>query len=462
MRVFLDALNSNIVVLERNGTVSFANRAMHEWCGLKDGDMVGRSCGELVRKCPFLSEEALCPRDEVFSRGLPVTRRHAFTDPEGWPRVIEVEAIPLKNGGGDVLRMMEVIRDVTEPLRVEDLLERSAEGMTVLNEVSSVFLSSRGFDDSLQKALSLIGDYYSADFLQVAVPDDSGCRFEVVAGHGWQRSGPEEGSFEISNDFMEGHCFLEKCPAIVTDYGAKDAFRRTPRYEEHGVLSGISVPMVADDRVLGVLSILYRRPRAIDTAELWYLNVVANALAVYIQKERSLQKVEESEGFLHSILEAIGEGVVVVDRELNVISANKAFLDMAGMTLDDVQGKRCYKVSHGRDVPCYEAGEVCTVRGVFETGRRVSALHTHVTKEGGQIFVQTHAYPITDNAGRVMAAVETIADVTERVKLEKDLEKRVKELEEFYEMAVGRELRMIELKDEIAKLREELMEKGSR
>ena len=37
-----------------------------------------------------------------------------------------------------------------------------------------------------------------------------------------------------------------------------------------------------------------------------------------------------------------------------------------------------------------------------------------------------------------------------------ELAKRVKELEDFYDMAVGRELRMVDLKDEIESLREEL------
>lgn len=41
-------------------------------------------------------------------------------------------------------------------------------------------------------------------------------------------------------------------------------------------------------------------------------------------------------------------------------------------------------------------------------------------------------------------------------KREEELEKRVQELEDFYDMAVGRELRMIELKDEIKELKEEL------
>jgi hypothetical protein len=54
-------------------------------------------------------------------------------------------------------------------------------------------------------------------------------------------------------------------------------------------------------------------------------------------------------------------------------------------------------------------------------------------------------------------------NITERKKAEKSLKssekeliKRVKELEEFYKMAVGRELRMKQLKNEIKKLTEEL------
>jgi PAS domain S-box-containing protein len=49
-------------------------------------------------------------------------------------------------------------------------------------------------------------------------------------------------------------------------------------------------------------------------------------------------------------------------------------------------------------------------------------------------------------------------DITERKQAEKEVQKRIKELEEFYDMAVGRELKNIELKKEIKKLKEELEE----
>ncbi len=49
-------------------------------------------------------------------------------------------------------------------------------------------------------------------------------------------------------------------------------------------------------------------------------------------------------------------------------------------------------------------------------------------------------------------------DVTESKRLERELEDKVQELQEFYDMAVGRELRMIELREEMDKLKLELGE----
>jgi hypothetical protein len=56
-----------------------------------------------------------------------------------------------------------------------------------------------------------------------------------------------------------------------------------------------------------------------------------------------------------------------------------------------------------------------------------------------------------------MAAVFPFIIVPEKIlRSEDELKKRVKELEDFYNMSVGRELKMIELKNEIESLKEEL------
>jgi DNA-binding NtrC family response regulator len=56
----------------------------------------------------------------------------------------------------------------------------------------------------------------------------------------------------------------------------------------------------------------------------------------------------------------------------------------------------------------------------------------------------------------LIARIKQVKMCEELKKHEQELKKKVKELEEFYNIAVGRELRMKELKEEIEELKEEL------
>jgi len=456
MEEILNSLSACVLIVDKDQTVSFANTAMLEKCNLGPEDVIGKRCADIASCCPELHGPDLCPYEAVFGEGRAVNRRFERHTSEGWRKVFNLKASPMFNGDGRVSRMMTLIEDVTEKEEVENLLERSAEGLTILYELSNVFLTSVGIKKTLETALELVSEFYKADCTVIFAPSSEGEHLEFIAGTGWEDNDGETLGIVPEKNSLAGYALLERCPAIVTDFEGDDRFTMPPIFRKYGVQSGISVPMVAGDRIFGVLCILYKGQKMTDTSELWYLNVIANSLAVYLEKERSLERLEESESYLNSVLEGIGEGVVVIDRDMKIISANKSYLEGVKMAAEEVRGRYCYEISHNSSKPCYENGEDCTVKEVFETGQHHSALHTHHTSDRRLIHVLTNGYPIRDVSGNIVAAVETVADVTERVNLERDLEKRVKELEEFYDMAVGRELRMIELKEEIAELREEL------
>lgn len=69
-------------------------------------------------------------------------------------------------------------------------------------------------------------------------------------------------------------------------------------------------------------------------------------------------------------------------------------------------------------------------------------------------------YVLKDKLKRLVPSVNrALREVEERIarkQAEEQLKKRLKELEEFYEIAVNRELKMVELKEEIERLKEEL------
>ena len=78
----------------------------------------------------------------------------------------------------------------------------------------------------------------------------------------------------------------------------------------------------------------------------------------------------------------------------------------------------------------------------------------HVTKEGRRIPVEISSL-LFDIEGR--PTVLSIArDITERKKAEKELKQKLEELEKMNRLMVGRELKMIELKEQIKELEEKI------
>jgi len=150
---------------------------------------------------------------------------------------------------------------------------------------------------------------------------------------------------------------------------------------------------------------------------------------------RLQEESAQSLAFLSSVLEGIGEGVVVVDRDYCILSANKGYLNQVGNANERVVGKHCYEVSHHFDFPCAGNGHDCPVRVVFETGRPETVMHVHYDQGGREIYVECHAYPIHDSSGQVIRAIETLNDVTERVRLEWKLKESEEKYRDLYDNA---------------------------
>ncbi len=157
------------------------------------------------------------------------------------------------------------------------------------------------------------------------------------------------------------------------------------------------------------------------------------------------------------ILDATPDALVLLSRDLKVIWSNEVAAKNMNMSVNDFIGQHCYRVRHGRSDPC----EICPVLECYTT-------HTPKIVEAktpdGRIW-ELHVYPIIGDKGEVKGVIEAAHNITERKRAEdalkqnrKEILERVNELEEFYNLAVGRELRMVELKNEIEKLKEELKE----
>jgi len=138
------------------------------------------------------------------------------------------------------------------------------------------------------------------------------------------------------------------------------------------------------------------------------------------ERKQAEEKVRQSEQFIRGILDTVDEGFIVIDRDYRILTANKAYCGQAGLPCDEVIGRHCFEISHRTNRPCYDEGEECAVRLVFETGEPHAALHRHTDREGRVLYVETKGFPIKDAAGNVTSVIETVNNITEKHLLEEE------------------------------------------
>jgi PAS domain S-box-containing protein len=138
------------------------------------------------------------------------------------------------------------------------------------------------------------------------------------------------------------------------------------------------------------------------------------------ERKQAEEKIKQSEEFIRNILNTVDEGFIVIDKEYRILTANKAYCSQVLLPCDAVIGKYCYAISHNAKRPCYEEGEECAVRHVFETGTAHTAVHRHVAHEGHVLYVETKGFPIKNAAGEVTSVIETINNITEKHLLEEE------------------------------------------
>jgi PAS domain S-box-containing protein len=159
-------------------------------------------------------------------------------------------------------------------------------------------------------------------------------------------------------------------------------------------------------------------PKREPGGRIWGLRGTAQNITERKQAEETLR---EREALIRSILDSVDEGFIVVDRQLRILSANRAFCGQVKSPSERVIGSRCHEVTHHSPRPCSESGEDCPVLRTFESGAARVASHTHRDGSGAKRFVEVKSYPITDTSGKVTSVIETVSDVTERRQLEEQL-----------------------------------------
>lgn len=167
---------------------------------------------------------------------------------------------------------------------------------------------------------------------------------------------------------------------------------------------------------------------------------------IYVLRVKKVHRRQETrlKAALHSaetervraaaILESLGDAISLQDLDMKILYQNQAHIDLMGAHL----GEYCYAAYQGQDDVCNS----CHLAQSYLDGlTHKQVRHAH-TRQGPR-FTEIVSTPLRDASGRIVAGVESVRDVTDRKRVELEIERMNGELE-LRALALGEANRELE------------------
>ena len=139
--------------------------------------------------------------------------------------------------------------------------------------------------------------------------------------------------------------------------------------------------------------------------------------------------ISYEEQFLVRVFDSVTDPMAIYDREFRILRVNQALLDRFRLSLEKVINRYCYELFYDRKTMCKD----CHVEDVFEHGESQMLQKRISTPDGNERIFEVHSYPIKDEKGNTIQAIEHARDITER----KYFEEQLRTSKEFNEKIIN-------------------------
>ncbi len=150
--------------------------------------------------------------------------------------------------------------------------------------------------------------------------------------------------------------------------------------------------------------------------ELSVLGDTFNFMAANLQS--SMRDLEEEQIFLQAMVDAIPDGLRIIDEDFNMLLVNRTFREQTGCAAKYWVNEKCYTATQNLDSPCPSDLVNCSLKEVQKSGEPFKVVRQHTQCDGTILDVEIFAAPmviIKDGKEKTLM-VESIRDLTHEVR----------------------------------------------
>ena len=106
-----------------------------------------------------------------------------------------------------------------------------------------------------------------------------------------------------------------------------------------GLLTGVGLPLIARQRVVGVLFIFRGYAGVFSSNDYALLSSFANQAAIAVQNAQLYTQVNQEKVRLNTLLDSLADGILILDSQNRIERSNPAFARMVNLPSEQIQGK---------------------------------------------------------------------------------------------------------------------------
>lgn len=327
-----DGLVSDLVFTE-------ANAACETLYGIPARDLIGRGLCEVF---PGVRDSAVWTHyRRAAETGERYETEYKTRDPRARAEWLGLQVVAFRGADGVIIGLAITARDITARKRA-DTVRR------LLHDVTATISITPDAAGALGAALAAMCEAtqmpYGETWLPIgnagvawaggAVPGDKVPTGTLVRGPAWHAPDDDRlaafAKASAAYTFapgrgLPGRAAADRTPAWMPDVNAPGVdYPRRALAQAAGLRSGLAVPVIADGRLIAVLSFHARHAVAAGAAELELLSVVGRQLGSVLLRRQAEAELTRERSFLRAVLESLSEGILVLSADGTYKLANRA------------------------------------------------------------------------------------------------------------------------------------------